>query len=74
MSGFEDSAFNQKSAVDLDAAEPVLALPQRPVNKYHLKQMLESLLEKIDSDLVSSERENVGIEELMAEYGEEWFS
>jgi len=72
-SDHKDSMFNQKPCVDHKAAEPVLALPRdRPLNRHEARQMLEALLEQINNDLTNSEKQD--FEELMAEYGEKWFS
>lgn len=68
----EDSAFNQKGCVDQNSSEAMLALPEKPLNRFEARQMLEALLEEIDHDLIDSEKQD--FEETMAEYGEKWFS
>lgn len=72
MTDHEDSAFNQKGCIDHKASEATLALPEKPLNRFEARQMLEALLEEIDNDLIDSEKQE--FEETMAEYGEKWFS
>lgn len=72
MTDHDDSVFNQKGCIDSKASEPMLALPEKPLNRHQARQMLTALLDRIDNDLVDSEKQE--FEELMAEYGEKWFS
>jgi len=72
MTDHDDSIVNQKKMIDQTAAEPVLALPERPLNRHEARQMLNALLKQIDNDLTDTEKQE--FEQTMAEYGEEWFS